>query len=92
MYNCLRCNKVFRNNYDLIRHQARKFPCIITNQQIIPHNQQKTIEIPQNQQIVPQNQQIIPQNQQIKLFTCEYCFKSFRFYPIISRSVDFVIK
>ena len=27
MVNCVRCKKDFRNQYDVTRHQSRKFPC-----------------------------------------------------------------
>ena len=34
-YRCSRCNKDFRNNWTLVRHSNRKYPCFIDNSGVV---------------------------------------------------------
>ena len=44
-YQCQRCNKQFKDNYGLRRHQARKIPCPVTQQADNTTAQNVTINI-----------------------------------------------
>ena len=70
MYNCVRCNKVFRNNYDLIRHQARKFPCKIENH--IQVGTEKHLEgLKSTDEVLKSTLKGVEKH------ICEYCFGNF---------------
>ena len=70
MVNCVRCKKVFRNQYDLTRHMSRKFKCI---QIIVTINKQNELPAKQNELPAKQNELPAKQNEPI----CEFCFKNF---------------
>ena len=78
MKECVMCKKLFRNNYDLTRHQSRKTPC----------GEEKSIEYPANSGILNPNSGIHIANYGIlnpnsgnnsanSGIICKYCQKAF---------------
>ena len=65
-YQCKRCNKKCRDNYDLKRHQARKTPCVV-QQPTVPDTSNVTvnINITNNQLNNVTNYNIVPDPQSI---------------------------
>ena len=43
-YICDKCNKNFRGNYELNRHNLKKFPCVKENKEIIKNEENKEME------------------------------------------------
>ncbi len=63
-YQCRRCNKQCRDNYDLKRHQARKTPCVV--QQTVQDTSNVTVNITiNNQQNNITNYNVLPDPQSI---------------------------
>ena len=65
-YQCPRCNKQCRDNYDLKRHQARKTPCVVQQQTVQDtSNVNININITNNQQNNITNYNVLPDPQSI---------------------------
>ncbi len=65
-YKCQRCNKQCRDNYDLKRHQARKTPCVVKQQNVKDtSNVTVNINITNNQQNNITNYNVLPDPQAI---------------------------
>ena len=77
MVNCVRCKKDFRNQYDLTRHQSRKFPCKeIVNDTAEPKD---TLRYPSDILLDFKNNETVAKKHKIDLknTTCEFCLKTF---------------
>ena len=61
---CVLCKKLFRNNYDLTRHQSRKTPCSENN-------------LAHGPLIAPKVPEISPKVPEIAKDQCEYCLQKF---------------
>lgn len=82
IYECIKCNKIFKQKSGLTDHNKRKRPCIqITDININPPN------IPQSPQNIPQSPPNSPQILQ-KKYCCSFCKNQFTRSDHLKRHLD----
>jgi hypothetical protein len=91
MYNCVRCKKCFRNNYDLDRHKSRKFQC---KENIETENKQNDLKSTLGGlKSTLEGQKSTSEGSEkhlvgLKSTRCEYCLQSFANTKTLTRHYD----
>lgn len=91
MYNCVRCKKCFRNNYDLDRHLSRKFPCKEKFENEIVTEGQKSTSGGLKSTLEGQKSTLEGTEKHLeglKSTQCEYCLQSFSNRKTLTRHYD----
>ena len=70
MIECKKCNKLFRDNYNLNKHVSRKTPCFIIKTDFLETIKEND---PKNDTLDPKNDTLDPKNDKI----CQFCLNTF---------------